>query len=69
MLKEYTVKGMTCSKCEEGLQRAIMALPVVKAATADRTKDLLSVEFNTALVVGFDQDLKNILEDQGFELG
>ena len=44
------VKGMTCSSCEAGVERALMSVPGVVAAKANFDKGEAKVKYNPALV-------------------
>ncbi len=47
---EIKVSGMTCGGCERSVQNALTSRAGVKAATADRSKGVVSVEFDPAVI-------------------
>jgi len=47
---EIKVSGMTCGGCERSVQNALTSRAGVKAATADRNKGVVAVEFDPAVI-------------------
>lgn len=69
MAKEYytmSVEGMSCSHCENRIKNAVEALNGVRGVTVDLNNQKVRVEFDDEKV-SIDT-IKNIIEDQGYEV-
>jgi len=47
---EIKVNGMTCGGCERSVQNALTSHQGVKAATADRGKGIVTIDFDPAVI-------------------
>ena len=63
---QLTVTGMTCGGCENAVRRAVSKLPGVEAVTADRSANLVGVEFDPSQVTP--QAIRAEIEGIGYEV-
>jgi len=60
------VEGMSCSHCENAVKKAVGALDGVSSVSVDLKGKTVTVEYDSAKV-SLD-DIKNEIEDQGYEV-
>lgn len=60
------VEGMSCSHCENAIKKSLGALSGVSSVTVDLKAKTVTVEYDYAKV-SLD-DIKNEIEDQGYEV-
>lgn len=63
--QEIVVKGMTCDHCKNSVEKAVLGLPGVLAASANVEKGLLAVEYDRRKIN--DEDIKVKVVEIGFE--
>jgi copper chaperone len=63
---QLTVTGMTCGGCENAVRRAVSKLAGVETVTADRTTNLVGVEFDPGQVTP--QAIRAEIEAIGYEV-
>lgn len=63
---EIKVSGMTCGGCERSVQNALTSHAGVTAATADRNKGIVSVEFDPAVIQ--QPAIEKAIADAGFQV-
>lgn len=63
--KEYTVEGMSCMHCVRTIQNAVSKLAGVKHAQVSLDTKKLKIEFDSSFQ---EQELKNVLEEEGYIL-
>ncbi|XP_014501416.1 copper-transporting ATPase RAN1 isoform X1 [Vigna radiata var. radiata] len=62
---QVTVTGMTCAACSNSVESALKSLDGVISASVALLQNKADVVFNSALLK--DEDIKNAIEDAGFE--
>ncbi|XP_047170564.1 copper-transporting ATPase RAN1 [Vigna umbellata] len=62
---QVTVTGMTCAACSNSVESALKSLDGVISASVALLQNKAEVVFNSALLK--DEDIKNAIEDAGFE--
>lgn len=63
---EITVKGMSCSHCENRVNQALLAIDGVKSAKASAKKSLVAVKFDEAKIL--EETLKSAIKEAGYEV-
>lgn len=65
-VKTLNVEGMSCSHCENSVKKAVGALDGVGSVEVDLKGNKVTVEFDSAKVSV--DDIKNAIEDQGYDV-
>jgi copper chaperone CopZ len=60
------VMGMSCGGCEKAVERALMSVPGVTSATADRERQEVAVEFNPDMTT--EPALRQAIERSGYKV-
>jgi copper chaperone len=60
------VEGMSCSHCENAVKKAVGALEGVGSVEVDLAGKTATVEFDASKVSA--TDIKNAIEDQGYDV-